>query len=61
MPDKKVIDFAAASNKHRHARDHEEKEAKVEAMRQRFENALPDKKTPVKDYLKKKRAKNKRH
>jgi hypothetical protein len=55
-----VVDFRQAGEKHRHARMHDEKEAKVEAMRERFAAALPDKKTPVKDYLKKKRAKKKR-
>ncbi|PIQ38995.1 MAG: tRNA (uracil-5-)-methyltransferase [Thalassolituus sp. CG17_big_fil_post_rev_8_21_14_2_50_53_8] len=55
-----MVDFRQAGEKHRHARMHDEKEAKVEAMRERFAAALPDKKTPVKDYLKKKRAKKKR-
>lgn len=56
MSDGKVVDFAAAGDKHRHKR----KENRVEAMRERFTAALPDKPTPVKDYFKKKRAKNKR-
>ncbi|MDK2777438.1 MAG: tRNA (uracil-5-)-methyltransferase [Pseudomonadota bacterium] len=60
MSDSKVVDFSSAGKKHRHAREHERKEAKVEDMRGRFANALPDKPTPVKDYLKKKRQKKKR-
>ncbi|WP_221798197.1 tRNA (uracil-5-)-methyltransferase [Oceanobacter mangrovi] len=60
MADDNVVDFAAAGEKHRHERMHREKEAKVEDIRQRFALALPDRKTPVKDYLKKKRAKKKR-
>lgn len=55
-----VVDFHQAGEKYRHSRLHAEKEAKVEAIRERFAAALPDKKTPVKDYLKKKRAKKKR-
>jgi len=60
MSDSKVVDFARAGSKFRHAREHEQKEARVEALRERFAQALPDKPTPVKDYLKKKRAKKKK-
>lgn len=61
MPEKdNVVSFASAGEKHRHARMHDEKEAKVEDMRSRFAAALPDKPRPVRDYLKKKRAKKKR-
>ncbi|MDO6683203.1 MULTISPECIES: tRNA (uracil-5-)-methyltransferase [unclassified Oceanobacter] len=60
MASETVVDFAAASEKHRHQRDHRDKEARVEAIRERFEQALPTRKTPVKDYLRKKRAKKKR-
>lgn len=56
----KVIDFTQASEKHKAEREHQRKESKVEEMQARFKAALPDKKTPVKDYLKKKRAKKKR-
>lgn len=52
-----VIDFSKASEKHKHKREHDDKEAKYAEMKQRFSAALPEKKTPVKDYLKKKRAK----
>ena len=37
-----------------------EKEEKVDEMRKRFEGALLAKKTPVKDFLRKKKAKKKR-
>ena len=60
MSEQKVIDFASAGDKHRHNRVNDEKDAKAEALRQRFAQALPDKPTPVKDYLKRKRAKKKR-
>ncbi|MBE0481884.1 MAG: tRNA (uracil-5-)-methyltransferase [Bacterioplanes sp.] len=56
-----LVDFQQAAEKHRHRREHEQKEANVEAIRQRFAHALPSKATPVKDYLKKKRAKKKRY
>jgi len=59
MSDENVVDFAAASAKHKHERMHRDKEEKVEAIRERFAQALPDRKTPVKDYLRKKRAKKK--
>ena len=36
------------------------KEEKVDAMRERFEQAFPDKPTPVKDYLKNKKNKKKK-
>lgn len=58
--DTTVVDFTRAAGKHRQQRLHDEKDAKVEAMRQRFAAALPDKPRPVKDYLNKKRAKKKR-
>lgn len=38
----------------------EKKEEKVDAMRERFEQAFPDKPTPVKDFLKKKKSKKKK-
>lgn len=59
MSDQKVIDFSAAGDKHRHRKEHEQKEGRVEAMRERFAAALPSKPTPVKDYFRKKRAKKK--
>ena len=59
MTDKNVVDFTKASDKLKHKRVLDDKEAKIADMRQRFANALPDKPTPVKDYLKKKRAKKK--
>ncbi|MDF1764229.1 MAG: tRNA (uracil-5-)-methyltransferase [Oleibacter sp.] len=52
----KVVDFQVASEKHREEKKHQEKEAKVDSLRARFAEALPDKKTPVKDYFKKKRS-----
>ncbi len=63
MPEKTdttVVDFTRAAGKHRQQRLNDEKDAKAEAMRQRFAAALPDKPRPVKDYLNKKRAKKKR-
>lgn len=60
MSDDNLIDFAQQSVKHRHARDHRDKEAKVDEIRQRFEKAFPDKPRPVKDYLEKKRRNKKR-
>ncbi len=56
----KVIDFSKASEEYRKDREHRDKEEKVEAMKARFTNALPDKPRPVRDYLRKKRAKKKR-
>jgi hypothetical protein len=58
--DSKVVDFASASQRRREDKEHQRKEAKVDAIRERFKNALPEKKTPVKDYLKKKKASKKR-
>ncbi|MCY0964567.1 tRNA (uracil-5-)-methyltransferase [Parathalassolituus penaei] len=55
----KVIDFAKAGERHRHSRMHREKEEKVDELRERFAAALPDRKTPVKDYLRKKKARKK--
>lgn len=60
MGDKKVIDFAAAGARHAQQREHQQKENRAEAMRERFAAALPDKPRPVKEYFKKKRAKKKR-
>lgn len=60
LADSKVVDFAKAGEKHRADRAHKDKEEKVEEMRKRFEGALPTKKTPVKDFLRKKKAKKKR-
>lgn len=54
-----VVDFAAASEKHRAERQHQRREEKADAIRQQFERALPKPKTPVKDYLRKKKAKKK--
>lgn len=56
MSDKKVVSLDEA----RWAKEHQRKEEKVEQMAQRFEQALPTKATPVKDYLKKKRNKKKK-
>ncbi|WP_419810290.1 tRNA (uracil-5-)-methyltransferase [Bacterioplanoides sp.] len=55
-----VVDFARASQRRREDNEHQRKEAQVNDIRQRFEKALPEKKTPVKDFLKKKKAKKKR-
>jgi hypothetical protein len=55
----KVVDFNKASEKHRTEKSHRDKEEKVDEMRKRFEGALPAKKTPVKDFLRKKKAKKK--
>jgi len=55
-----VVDFASASRKFKQDREHDRKEAKVDEMKARFSIALPDKKTPVKDFLRKKKAKKKR-
>lgn len=60
LSNSKIVDFAKAGEKHRVEREHRDKEEKVEEMRKRFEGALPSKKTPVKDLLRKKRAKKKR-
>lgn len=55
MADENVVDFANA----KWAKDLERKDEKVQDMRKRFAAALPDKKTPVKDFLRKKKAKKK--
>lgn len=55
-----VVDFASASKKFKQDREHERKEAKVDEMKARFSHALPDKNTPVKDFLRKKKARKKR-
>lgn len=57
MADDRVIDFKQAAKKQQHKRSNDEKDAKFEQMRARFEHVLPHKATPVKDYLNKKRAK----
>ena len=59
-PDNKVVDFGKAGEKLRHERTHRDKEEKVEDLRQRFANAFPEKATPVKDYLRKKKSRKKR-
>ena len=56
----KVVDFTKAGEKHRAEKSHRKKEEKVDEMRKRFEGALPAKKTPVKDFLRKKKEKKKR-
>lgn len=56
MADEHIIDFNQAAKKHQHKRVNDEKDAKFDDMRARFEKVLPTKATPVKDYLKKKRA-----
>jgi len=55
-----VVDFAAASEKHRAERKHQQREEKVDAIRQQFERAFSEPKKPVKEYLRKKKAKKKR-
>jgi len=56
----KVVEFGKASEKYRDQKRHQAKEDKVADIRQQFEKAMPTKPTPVKDYLKKKRAKKKK-
>lgn len=56
MPDSKVTTLDKARWKKRH----KDKQEKVDALAERFANALRDKATPVKDYLAKKRKKKKR-
>lgn len=56
----KVINFEKAGEKLRHEKAHQKKEEKIENMRERFAQALPERKTPVKDYLRKKRLKKKK-
>lgn len=53
MSSKKVFSLEDA----RKDKDLDRKEEKLAAMAQRFENALPSKATPVKDYLKAKKKK----
>lgn len=60
MSDNKVVDFSKAGDRHRHQRQNDEKDARADALRERFAAAFPDKATPVKDYLKKKRSRKKR-
>lgn len=61
MPDNmNVVDFAAAGEKHRVEKKHQQREEKANALKQRFEEALPTRKTPVKDHLRKKKARKKR-
>lgn len=55
-----VVDFNRASRRSKQAREHERKEAKVDAIKARFAQALPEKKTPVKDFLRNKKAQKKR-
>lgn len=57
MADDRVIDFNQAAKKHQHKRVNDDKDAKFDNMRARFEKVLPTKARPVKDYLNKKRAK----
>lgn len=54
-----VIDFSKVSEKYKHKRLNDDKDASMAAMQARFATAFPEKKTPVKDCLKKKRAKKK--
>ena len=54
-----VVDFERGGERFRHARMHREKEARVEDMKERFEAALPTRKTPVKDYFRKKKSRKK--
>jgi len=56
MSSKKVFSLEDA----RKDKDLDRKEEKLAAMAQRFENALPSKATPVKDYLKAKKKKKKK-
>lgn len=61
MSDDKVVDFSAVGHRHRERKQHERKESRADAIRERFAAALPAAKaTPVKDYFNKKRAKKKR-
>ena len=53
---KKVVSIADA----RREKDLDRKEAKLAELAERFENALPTKATPVKDYLKSKKKKKKK-
>lgn len=56
MATKKVVSIADA----RLEKDLDRKEAKLAELAERFENALPTKATPVKDYLKSKKKKKKK-
>ena len=47
-------------DKARWSKEHDRKDEVIDEMAKRFEAALPSKPTPVKDFLKKKRAKKKR-
>jgi len=47
-------------DKARWSKEHDRKDDVIDDMAKRFEAALPSKPTPVKDFLKKKRAKKKR-
>lgn len=55
-----VVDFATAGEKFKRDKEHGRKEARVDEMKARFSSALPEKKTPVKDFLRKKKASKKR-
>ncbi len=55
MKENNIVDLSEA----RWKKEHERKDEKVDAMRKRFEHAFPDKPTPIKDYMKKKRRKKK--
>jgi hypothetical protein len=57
MSDSNVVPLQKRRPALQQEKEHQRKEKKVAEMRQRFAKALPDKPTPVKDYLKKKRAK----
>ncbi len=54
---KKVVSLADA----RRDKEHDRKEDALDAMAQRFEVAMPTKATPVKDFLRKKKNKKKKH
>ena len=56
MASKKVVSIADARNE----KNLELKEEKLANMAERFERALPTKLTPVKDFLKSKKAKKKK-
>ena len=60
MTETNVVDFLKAGGKHRSQRAEQLKENRAQSLRERFESALPDKPTPVKDYFKKKRSRKKR-
>ncbi len=54
---KKVVNLADA----RRSKEHERKEDVLDSMAERFEGAFPTKATPVKDFLRKKKNKKKKH